>query len=206
VLGPSSAEADLVVLDGRRALPSPQDIERAKGAGTAVVGLRANDVERATLVDLAKAGLDFLIFEPETTPAAALLNNDLGYVLAIGGSPDENYLRSLAPLNLDAFYLDDLPSPLTVARQLELTRIGVFGGRPILARVPADASQTDLECLRAAGVVGLLVEDASGIARLKKTVMSLPPRRARKDERPSVAVSLPRSQPDHDHDDDDEDD
>jgi len=45
-----------------------------------------------------------------------------------------------------------------------------------------------------------------GVAALKETVMSLPPRRNRRDERPSVAVSLPRSQPQHNDDDDDGDD
>jgi hypothetical protein len=92
-----------------------------------------------------------------------------------------------------------------VARQLDVTRIGVLGGHPLIVRARPDADKTDLECLRAAGVVGLLVEDAGGVSRLKETVMSLPPRRSRRDERPSVAVSLPRVQPDHDRDDDDDD-
>jgi hypothetical protein len=205
VFGGAADGAEVVVLDGRGKAPAVSDIERAKAEGVAAVGLRANDIDRSSLEELGKAGLDFLVFEPDSTPAAALLDDKVGYVMAINGQPDENYLRSLSPLNLDAFYLDDLPSPLTVARQLELTRIGVFGGRPIVARVKADADKTELECLRAAGVVVLLLEDASGLARLKETVMSLPPRRARKDERPSIAVALPRAQPEHDHDDDDDD-
>jgi hypothetical protein len=206
VIGGAAGDADVVVLEARGKVPSPSDVERARGEGVAVVGLRANDVERSALEELRKGGLDFLLFDPDSTPAAALLDDQLGYVMAVSGEADEGYLRSLSPLNLDAFYLEDLPSPLTVARQLELTRIGVFGGRPIVARVKADADKTELECLRAAGVVVLLLEDASGVARLKETVMSLPPRRVRKDERPSIAVALPRTQPEHDHEEEEDDD
>ena len=204
--GAGGSEADIVVVDGRAGAPSAKEIERAKGEFATAVGLRANQVDRSLLGELRRSGLDFLIFEPEATPAAALLDDEIGYVMALQGQPDEAFLRSLGPLNLDAFYLEDIPSPLTVARQLELTRIGVFGGRPVITRVKADADKTELECLRAAGVVGLLVEDARGVAKLKETVMALPPRRLRKEERPSVAVSLPRAQPQHDHDDDDDDD
>lgn len=205
--GASASGADILVLDGRKAAPTAADVNKAKGAeGVAALGLRADEIDRARLTELRKAGLDFLLFEPNATPASLLLDDELGYVMALPADPDESFLRSLGPLHLDAFFLEDLPSPLTVARQLELTRIGVFGGHPAIARVKAGADKTDLECLRAAGVVALLVDDAAGVAALKETVMSLPPRRNRRDERPSVAVSLPRSQPQHDDDDDDDDD
>ncbi len=201
--GQEAAGADLVVLDGRGGAPSAADVQKA--ADGAVAGAWARGIDRGALAELHKGGLDFLIFEPESTPAAALLEDDVGYVMALPPSPEESFLRSLGPLNLDAFYLEEVPSPLTVAGQLELTRIGVFGGRPVIARVRPDADKSDLECLRAAGVAVLLLDGPSGVERLKATVMSLPPRRVRKDERPSVAVSLPRAQA-HDHDDDDDDD
>src|SRR5574339_665062 len=73
-LGAAAAGADIALLDGRARMPSASDLERAKADGAAVVGLRANDVDRESLAALRKAGLDFLVFEPDSTPAAALLD------------------------------------------------------------------------------------------------------------------------------------
>ena len=197
----AASGADVLVIDGRKGTPSAADV---RASGETLTGVWGRNVDRGAVAELRKAGADFLLFEADSTPAAALLDDDIGYVLALPGTPEETYLRSLGPLNLDAFFLEELPSPLTVARQLELTRIGVFGGKPVMARVKAEADASELECLRAAGVAVLLVEDAGGIAKLRETVLSLPARKVRKDERPSVAVSLPRAQAPAEDDDDDD--
>jgi hypothetical protein len=116
--GSAATGADVVVLDGRNGGVSPAAIEKARaGDNGIVVGLRAASIDREQIAELRKAGLGFLLFEPETTPAAALLEEELGYVMALPPQPDTDFLRTLGPLNLDAFYLEDVPSPLTVARQ-----------------------------------------------------------------------------------------
>jgi hypothetical protein len=75
----------------------------------------------------------------------------------------------------------------------------------MICETAAGASADDLQCLRAAGVVGVMTE-AGGIAKLKETVKSLPQRKNRRDER--AVVSLPRGQAaaSNDEDDDDDDD
>lgn len=200
--------ADLVIIDRRGGRVSASDISKAGEATQAIVGLRARDADRASLAEMRKAGLDFLIFDADSTPASALLEEDLGYVLALPDKPEESLLRSLEPLSLDAFYVDDLPSPLTVGRELELMRVGVFGRRPVMGRVKPDVDKGELECLRAAGVAVLLLEDPAAVEALKETVLSLPPRRPRREERPAVAI--PRAavqlEPEHEHEDDDDDD
>ena len=154
---------------------------------------------------LQKAGVDFIVVDPASTPAAALLNEDLGYVLVLPDEPEELLLRSLEPMNFDAVYLNSIPSPITVEKQIVLTRIAALARKPLVCIVPANASKDDLQCLRAAGVALLLVEgDVAGIKTLKETVLSLPAKRSRRDERP--VVSLPRGQVQPDHDDDDDDD
>jgi len=159
----------------------------------------------AATADLQKSGLDFLVIDPEKTPAAALLNEELGYVLVLPDEPGELFLRSLEPLSLDAVYLNTIPSPFTVAKQIDLTRIASLARKPIVCSVKADIGKDDLQCLRAAGVALLLVEgDPLGVKRLKETVLSLPARRQRRDERP--VVSLPRGQVPTENDDDDGDD
>lgn len=149
-------------------------------------------------------GADFLVVDPDTTPASALLDEDRGYVLILPDAPEELFLRSLNPLQLDGVYLEKVPSPLTVSRQIELGRIAGLAGKPIVCSVPAGASKEDLQCLRAAGVAVLLLDSADGIAQLKETVLSLPAKRTRRDDRP--VVSLPRGGGNsHEHDEDDDD-
>src|SRR5688572_10009128 len=49
-------------------------------------------------------GFDFIVFEPENTPAGALLDEDMGYVLALPASAEDPALRAFASLQLDAVF------------------------------------------------------------------------------------------------------
>jgi hypothetical protein len=198
------AGADFIVVDARARDLSAADAKTARGAaGDLPLGVWGKATGGDAAKEFAEAGVDFLLFDPDSTPAAALLVEKLGYVLALPDAPEELFLRSLEALTLDAVLLDSVPSPLTVSRQIELHRVGMLARKPILCQVQPDAAQTDLECLRAAGVVGLIVAGAvAGVTRLKETVAALPARRQRREERPVVA--LPRGNTHDEEDDDDE--
>lgn len=211
-LGPASAAdaaqeagADLILLDARGQDLKAADAKKARSAVddmTLGVWAEAPGAEKAK--ELVDNGIDFLLFDPESTPAAALLQENLGFVLVLPRAPEELFLRSLEPLTLDAVFLDHVPSPLTVARQIEMNRIATLARKPLLCQVAPGASKEDLECLRAAGVVGLIVEGGvEGVTRLRETVASLSPRRQRREDRP--VVSLPRGQAPPEADDDDDD-
>jgi len=149
-------------------------------------------------------GFDFIVFEPENTPAGALLDEDMGYVLALTSSAEDSALRAFSSLQLDAVFYGDMPSPLTVGKQADLMRAASLVGKPLLVRVPADVSSEDLQCLRGAGVVGLLVNAADAVTKVKETVAALPARKAKRDDaRPMV--SLPRGQAPAEEEADDED-
>ena len=201
------AGADLVVVDARRASLAAGDAKKARDAAdNLALGAWTQVADAATAKALRQAGVDFLVIEPETTPAAALLDDDLGYVLALPEAPEELFLRSLEPLHLEALYLPPgrWSGPLTVAGQVELSRIGALSRRPLICEAAPETSKEELQCLRAAGVAVLLVSSATGISRLKETVGSLPPRRQRREERP--VLSLPRGQapPEVEEEDDDD--
>jgi len=153
---------------------------------------------------LKERGFDFIVFDAGSTPAAATLDEDMGYVLALA-SHEESFLRSLGALQLDAIYYGDMPSPLSVAKQLEIMRAASLAGKPLLVKVAADVSNEDLQCLRGAGVVAVLVGTSDSVAKVKETVAALPARKARKDDARPV-VSLPRgaAPEEHDHGDDDD--
>jgi len=185
------AGADVVVIDARAGVPSEADLKKLTTAADGVViGLLAAKIDAGQAAAAAAAGVDFLIFDAETTPAAALLDEQTGYVLALPGQPDEAYLRTLEALSLDGVYLDSLPSPLTVARQLDLGRISLFARKPLVCHVQEAISPEDLRCLRAAGGAVVLAAGSAAVKSLKETVAALPPRKARREE--GRVVSLPR--------------
>src|SRR5262245_35174775 len=83
--------ADVVVIDAPAGLPSVAGIKAAvDGNNGAVVGVRTNQADREPLAELAKNGLGFLLFEPESTPAAALLEEDLGFVFTVPQGAEES--------------------------------------------------------------------------------------------------------------------
>jgi hypothetical protein len=202
VAGAASAGADVLLLSTKGAL-SPDDVKKAREAAKdAVIGAVASVDGSEAAKALKDAGLDFLVVT-DSTPAAALLEDDLGYALTLPNAPEELFLRSVGPMTFEALYLAETPSPLTVAGQIGLSRIAGLASKPLLTNAPAGASKDDLRCLRSVGVVGVIT-DVAGIAELKETVKSLPPRRGRREER--AVVSLPHgSVATHDDDDDDDD-
>ncbi|HEX5139321.1 MAG TPA: hypothetical protein VFX19_00125 [Dehalococcoidia bacterium] len=197
-----TAGADVILVEANSL--TPDDVKKAReAAGDAVLGAKTAVSTSEEAKALREAGLDFLLVEAETTAAAALLDDDLGYALALPEQPEELFLRSLDSLNLEALYLASTPSPLTVAGQIELGRVAGLGRKPLLSRVAAGASKDDLQCLRAAGVVAVIT-DVAGLGQLKETVASLPPRRNKREDR--AVVSLPRGNVTPEADDDDDDD
>jgi hypothetical protein len=197
------AGAEFILVDARGSGLSAADAKSARdAAGDLPLGAWTAVADSAAATALREAGVDFLVVG-DSTPAAALLNEELGYVLGLPQQPEETFLRSLEPLSLEALLLGDVPSPLTVAGQIELSRAGAIARRPLLCDTVASASADDLLCLRAAGVVGVMAS-AGDVAALKATVAGLPPRRIRREER--AVVSLPRGQAAANHDDDDDDD
>jgi hypothetical protein len=203
----AATPAAVILLDGRGRSPSKDELVAARtAAGEKPLGLWSAVAGAGPAKELRAAGIDFLLFDPETTPAAALLEEELGYVISLPPAPEELYLRSLESLNLEGLYVDAAPTAPTVAQQIELNRIGLLGRKPLLVRVAADASRDDLQSLRGAGAGVILTEGApERIAALQETVLALPPRRTRREER--AIVSLPRgqaAQPEADDDDDDD--
>jgi hypothetical protein len=202
--GYKDAGIDVLVIDARSAGLSPEAAKKvAADAGGLVVGLLAKGLDAAQAEAARDAGFDFAVFDAESTSAAALLDEDLGYVLALPSQPDELFLRSLESLTLDAVYLESLPSPLTVAKQLELNRIGLFGRKPLVCLTQPGVSAEDLRCLRAAGAGVVLATGLEAAKSLKDAVTALPPRKTRREER--RVVSLPSGAA-AGHDDEDDDD
>jgi hypothetical protein len=194
------AGADILLIEGGADAAKVKQLREQ--AGETSLGALGGSKDSATTRGLREAGLDFLALEADATPAAALLDDDMGYLLILDDISEELFLRSLEALQLDAVFLSKVSTPLSVADQIRVAGVGLLARKPLIVQVKADAASEDLQCLRAAGVVALVVEGApEGVTKLKETVAALPPRKQRRDDRP--VVSLPRGQAPVEDDDDD---
>jgi len=168
----------------------------AKAAGDLSCGLRVPAAASETVAALKQTGIDFLAFEAESASADALLDTEMGYVLALAGDLSDSVLRTMADFPLDALWLAHWHGPLTVRSQLELRRIYLLTRTPLLVAVRADIGASDLECLRDAGVVGVAVDGHESSAwdrlpALRQAIDSLPPPRVRRrEERPEAVLPV----------------
>jgi hypothetical protein len=199
VAAAQTAGADFIIVESPGQLPDGAVLRTAAAELPLGVSTKVEKLDEAK--SLREAGVDALLVWDDTA-AAALLDEDLGYVMVLPASADEDYLRGLDSLNLEAVILEKLPSPFTLGAQMQVSRTAGLARKPLICMAPNGLNQEELQCLRSAGAVAVLT-GSSHISDLKQAVAALPARRQRRDERP--VVSLPRGQvPGDNHDDDDE--
>jgi hypothetical protein len=167
----------------------------AKEAGDVPCGAQVMAASGGTVAALKEAGADFLVFDAEATSAEALLETEMGYVLALSGEPTDSFLRALDTFPLDGLWVHDWRGPLTVHRQIELRRVHLLSRTPLFVPVRPDISSGELECLRDAGVVGVALNGAEAgtwqqLGDLRQAIDGLPARARRREERPEVVLPL----------------
>lgn len=177
--------ADVVIVGSPLSPAAAAGID-GKGAvaGARIAGKAANEAKAYR-----EAGYDFVVFDPNSASATALLDEKIGYVLTLPGDLTENEVRTLESFQLDAIDIGTVAGPLTVRRQIDLRRIFSMTRKPLLASVDAAISVAELQALRDTNVLIAAVEGAENVERLRNTIDALPPRRRRKDrDRPTPLV------------------
>jgi hypothetical protein len=164
------------------------------------VGVRMEDAGQDEVAAAAKAGADFFIFDDARTHASALTNPDIGRVLILGADRQEDRLRAVAAIDLDALLVDADPTPITVREQIELRRVAALTGAPILINSPQAPDTSALAAWRDAGAPLVLVP----FAATERAVAAAhevppPPRRQRGGEMPMLGAP-PVPQDDEDDD------
>jgi len=140
------------------------------GAAGVPCGLRLKKPAANSGARARNLGLDFLSIEDDDAPAAALLDEETGFVLAVDGEVSDTFLRTLDTMPFDALDAGEIGSPFTIRRQLELRGISGFARKPLLVRAGDSLTSEDLECLRDAGVGAVVVEAVkAGTKRTTKT-------------------------------------
>lgn len=199
--------------------PEAADILLVQGAATAPAanGAKQQPLRGAWLdgaADAARAhdgGFDFIVFNADEAPAAVLLEEDAGLVMQAPDELPDSLVQALQWLPIDAL-LVRWEGTLTVRRQLELQRVSGFSRKPLFLVVGNEPAARELEALREAGVVVIVVDltQAGGeqrLAALRTTIDGLRPRPKRsRDGFGLVSVNGPTlsmAEPPNEDDDDD---
>jgi len=198
--------ADAVIVDGADA---GKIKEFAKKAPDILLGaLMRQKSDRESIASIKQAGADFIVLEADSGLAEALLEENVGFVLASRGQPEDTWLRLLGDLGLDALIASVPDGDLTIERLLELRRVSALSRTPLLVEVPADAESSRLQALRESGVAGVIVDGSSlgKLEKLRETIAALPARGKRREERSEAVLPTAGVAAGHDHDDDYDDD
>lgn len=193
--------ADAVVIEGA----DPGKLaEQVKKAGRGVFGVSLGRGGREGVVSLREAGADFIVIDEETS-AETLLEDGVGFVLNARGEADDTRLRVLGDLGFDAVIVPPPDRGLNVDGLLRLRRIAALARAALLTRVPPDSDGPLLEVLRASGVAGVILDgsQAGKVGALKERILSLPPRRKKREDRSEPLLpALAHSGSDYDEDED----
>jgi len=165
----------------------------AAAAATAMAGVAGPKVAAGALLPaltesdaetLRAAGCDFAVCALETTDSGAVDPEKMGHVVIAHATVEDNTLRSLAPLGLDALYVERPAGPMKLSTQLGLVRLASFSGAGLMATIDASASVSELRVLRDSGVVAVVAPagaapaDLSALgSRLKEVPAPRKPRR-----------------------------
>ncbi|MEO8457318.1 MAG: hypothetical protein ABI559_05845 [Chloroflexota bacterium] len=203
-----SGKAADAVSAGADAIIAAGDPSKVKAEG-AILGLAPDKADAKAAEAARTAGVDFLVLDPAKALAEAMLDQKLGYVLALDEPMDDVRTRLLGDLNLDAILVKSPSTPVTLASLIELRRLGALTRTPMLVQVDAGIDQMLLQVLRDSGTAGVVIE-ASAIGKLgelKERIAALPTPGHKKEDRAEVTVSA-NAAAGHDHDDgyDDDDD
>jgi len=160
--------------------------------GVALDAMTGGDV-----VQLVEMGCDFIVFSPAATHAAVIGENRIGKVIRTGSSLNENLVRAISRLSVDAVLLGpegENEYPITVNQLMVYERLAASAGKHILAAVPPGFAIEDIEVLWDIGVRGLIVDLAvkspeQRLAQVKEAIEKLPLKKRKSEGK--ISASLP---------------
>lgn len=169
------------------------------------VGVRLEEATRDEVQRARDAGADFFVFDDGRSHAAALTVEEMGAVLILGADQDEQRLRSVSAIELDAVLVEAEPDVITVREQIELRRVAALTGATLLLRSTGRPDAAVLEAWRDAGAAVVLVSAADVAATLAAAREVPAPRRGSDRRLPVLGGLVQEAGHDHDHDHEDDD-
>jgi len=172
----ADVDAILVECGGKPLAKSSAAALEGKLWGAGMSGFSQESVEA-----LKDQGCDFLVFDPGSTSATALGDDDLGSIIIVPSDLDRETARAIHAIKVTGAYLtsDLVGRDITVAGLIEMQRVRSLIDGPFVTMAPASPSVSDLTVLRDAGVNGLAVrlEDEDAVEQLCESMKEVAPKR-----------------------------
>ena len=170
-IGTDSAGADVHVVREAESVA-----EATVAAGAIPIGFQPSTLTSASAAASHEAGASFVVFDPTTTNADALLNDELEYCVRVALDADEAELRAIGSLRPVLIVLTGIHDPLPVTTMLALRRTVMLTGAPAAVPVAPEASAPFLQSLRDSGVVavGLANTSSTEVDALRTRIADLP--------------------------------
>jgi hypothetical protein len=131
-----------------------------------------------SLKGLESAGVDFVVFAPETMPLVSIGLETPGRVLGIPLNLEDNLARTINDLAVEAVIINSPGStPLNWGDLMRFRRLGDWINKPLLAVVPAQLTGSEIKALWEAGLDALVVsvngENLASFRELRSTLDGL---------------------------------
>lgn len=160
------------------------------------LGVSLPSATRAEVKQLTELKCDFVVVSPARTEAAALREEAIGKIIRLDSSLDDNLLRAVNRLDVDAVLLGPAEGeafPLTVQQVMAYERLAAAAGKHLLAAMPPAMPSEDLETLWGLGAAAVVVDLGHDNAEkrlneVKEAVEKLPLTRKKRAGRISAAV------------------
>ncbi len=172
------ADVDAILVDcgGKPLAKSAAAPLKGRLWGAGMSGFTQEAVE-----SLKSQGCDFLVFEPASTSATAVSDDDMGSIIVVTPDLDRETARAIQAIDVTGAYLstDVVGRDISVAGLIGLQRVRSLIDGPFVAIAPDAPTVSDLTVLRDAGVNGLVapLEDQEAIGRLRESINEIAPRR-----------------------------
>jgi hypothetical protein len=179
-----AAGADIAILRTSAGAAAAEVKSAGQPANDASLGAWLDRLDGAAGDALAGAGCDFIVGTLEGTVATAVDTEKTGLVLVVDPSIEDNILRALGPLGLDALLVEHGFGEMSLADQLKLVRLASFASTPLIVTTRPEAPAAELRVLRDSGTVCVLVPSGTPESKLRELsdrLRELPPRKARRE-------------------------
>jgi len=188
----AKAGADLVLLESADLDSDAEKLKALTAALSIPCGLRVSKPSPGTAEAARALGVDYLLIGDHDTPAAALVDEEIGFVLAVTEDASDSFLHVVGSTPFDALYGGEISQTLTLRRQLDLRRMAALARKPLLLDARDPVTSQDLECLRDSGVAALIIEvkgrSAPRVVALRQAIAAMAPRRKARSDRDSTAL------------------
>jgi hypothetical protein len=172
------ADVDAILVDCGGKPLAKTTVEALQGK---LWGAGMSEFSEGSVASLREQGCDFLVFDPDSTSATALGDDDLGSIIVVPSDLDRETARAIHAIEVTGAYMssDLVGRDVTVAGLIELQRVRSLIDGPFVTIAPESPSVSDLTALRDAGVNGLAVhlEDGDAVGRLCESMRGIGPRR-----------------------------